>query len=447
MKVIVIGGVAAGTSAAAQIMRNDKKADVAMYVKDEDVSYSSCGMPYYLGGEVELEELNPRSPETFSEKYGIRVITGHEVTKIHPEEKKIEGIKPDGSRFEDRYDELVIATGAYSVRPDLPGAHEPHVFAIRTMEDTRQMMEFIKANDPQHAVIVGTGFIGLEVLENLCNRGMKVTILNRSGRITPHLDEDMAAVLEEKLKERGVDLRKHTEIVRITKEGADTGEEVLPADLILFATGIKPETRLAEEAGVQLGEVRGIKVDDRMRTNIAHISACGDCVQTWSALDGAPMHVPLGTSANKTGKVCGDVLTGGSLRFGGILGTSIFKLFDLTIGTTGYSEKQARDKGYEVEILWQEKRDRADYFGGEKMMIKVIADKKTARLLGVQIIGKEGVDKRLDVLVTAITNKMSGDEIYNLDLAYSPPYSTVNDAVHYIGLKLRKLGLPSGQKE
>lgn len=444
MKILIIGAVAAGTSAAAQIMRNDPSAEVVLYERDQDISYSSCGLPYYLGGKVELEQLTPRTPEKFQEKYGVTVRTGHEVKEIDPKNRTISGVRSDGSSFEDNYDELVIATGAHSILPKIPGVEDERVFTLRTVEDTREIMNFIEEKSPGHVIIVGTGFIGLELLENFCERDMQVVLLNRSDRITPHLDEDMAAHLEELIRSRGVELRKNTEIKEITREGADTGDEVLPADLIIFATGIRPDTKLANSIGVDMTEKGAVIVDDQMRTNVERVWACGDAVQLWSVLDQKPLHVPLGTSANKTGKVCGDAITGGNLRFRGILGTSIFRLFDLTIGTTGYSERQAKDMGYEVEVICQEGRHRAGYFDGEKMQLKAVADKKTARLLGVQIIGKHGVDKRIDVFVTAITNQMSGADIYNLDLAYAPPYSTVNDIIHHVGLKLRAIELSPG---
>lgn len=440
MKVIIIGGVAAGTSAAAQMMRNDSDTEAVLYVADRDISYSSCGIPYYLGDKLELTDIVPRTPASFEEKYGVRVLTGHKVTGIDPKEKKITGEQTDGTAFEDSYDALVIATGARPVLPDVPGADRDNVRMLRTIEDTRRMMDDLNHSDTKHVVIVGTGFIGLEVLENLCARDdLKVTVLNRSDKITPHLDEDMAKHLEERLQSYDIDLRKNTSIQKITDAGADTGDEIIPADLILFATGTAPNVELAEAAGVEIGETGAIVVDAQMRTNVKDIYACGDCAQLWNVLDDHPMHVPLGTSANKTGKICGDVITGGNLKFHGILGTSIFRLFDLTIGATGYTEKQARELGYEVEVICQESLHRAGYFDGEKMLIKAVVDRKSARLLGAQLIGTHGIDKRLDVLITVITNQMDGESIYNLDLAYAPPYSTVNDAVHYIGLKLMSL--------
>ena len=439
MKVIIIGAVAAGTSAAAQIMRNDKEADVVIYEKDRDISYSACGFPYHIGGKVGFSDVVPRTPASFSEKYGVQVHSGHEVTKIDPAAKKVFGQTDEGNAFEDDYDELIMATGAQSMLPDLPGSDDARVFTLRTAEDTRAIMEYMEEKQPQNAVIVGTGFIGLEVLENLLERKIHVTVLNRSDKITPHLDADMAKHLEDLLRTRGVDLRKNTEIKAITKTAAYTGEEQIPADLILFATGVRPNTKIAEEAGVALGDTGGIVVDDALRTNVAHIYACGDCAQLWSQLDKEPMYVPLGTSANKTGKIAGDVLTGGSMRFQGILGTSIFRLFDLTIGATGYTEKKAKDLGYDTEIICQKSLHRAGYFSGEPMEIKAVVDKKSRTLLGVQLIGTKGVDKRLDVLVTAIKNKMDGDALYNLDLSYAPPYNAVHDPVHYIGLKMRGL--------
>lgn len=442
MKVIIIGAVAGGATAAVQVRRNDKEARVVVYEKDVDISYSSCGLPYFIGGMVEeISDLVPRGASYFKEKHDIDIRIGHEITRIDPKEKKVVGIElSTGESFEDHYDELIIATGATAVRPNVPGSDLEHVFTLRTVQDTVHIKNYIDKRKPKSAVIVGTGFIGMEMLENLDALGIPTVILARSNRIASHLDEDMGSFLEEKLLKRKADIRKKTDVQEIfadhilTKEG-----EEIPAELVLFATGIRANTKLAEEAGVAIGDARAIAVNDVMQTNVEHIYACGDCVEVPFLLTGKPVHIPLGTTANKAGKVAGDHITGGTLRFRGILGTSIYKLFDMTIASTGLTEKKAVDNGFAVVTKRLSRYDKTDYFGGKPMEIKAVIEKSTGLLLGVQAIGVDGVDKLIDLAVVAITEKMSGDDVYHLDLSYSPPYSTPTGPLQYLGLLMRSV--------
>lgn len=439
MRIIVIGAVAAGTSAAAKARRNHDTAVIAIYERDKDISYSACGLPYYLGGKIDdIDELTPRDQEFFKKKYNIDVFTGYEVLKIYPESQEITVRKLDtNEEFKDKYDKLIIAAGASPFVPDIKGINNPNVFFIRNVQSARNIKNFIVKNRPQSAVIAGSGFIGFEMLENLCANGIDVTIVEKMNKITPNLDEDMAAFLENTLLKKNVKIFKNTGISEIYAGRVilEDGKE-LASDMVIMAAGVKPNVELAVEAGIEIGITGAIKVNAKMKTNIDNIYACGDCIETFSAITGKPVYRPLGSTANKTGRIAGDVITGGSLEYRGNLGTGIFKLFDLTVATTGLSEREAAAEGYDVVVCHNIKPDKPDYFQGKEMVIKAIADKRTQRILGVQIVGYEGVDKRIDVFATLITYGAKADELFHLDLAYAPPFSTTKDPVHYTGMIL-----------
>lgn len=439
MRIVIIGAVAAGTSAAAKARRNDDQAEIVIYERDKDISYSGCGLPYYIGGEIEdIEELTPRDTKFFKKKYNIEVKTEHEVMEIFPDQKSV--LVKDiatGKLFGDTYDKLVIATGAMPFVPSIQGVDLEHVFFLRNVQNAIAIKKFIDEKKPEHAVIAGTGFIGFEVLENLMHLNIDTTIIEVASKITPNLDLDMALFLENTLTKKGAKLIKGQSINHI--EGNQvvlSSGNKLKADMVIMATGVRPNTALATSAGIKLGKTGAIKVDQQMKTNVADIYACGDCVETFSAITNKPVYRPLGSTANKTGRIAGDALTGGKLRYQGNLSTGIFKLFDLTIATTGLSEKEAIDEGYDIEISHNIKPDKPSYFHGEEMVIKSIADRESQRLLGVQIIGTTGVDKRIDVFATLITYKAKVDELFHLDLAYAPPFSTTKDPIHYTGMIL-----------
>lgn len=439
MRILVIGAVAAGTSAAAKARRNDDAAEIVIYEKDEHISYSGCGLPYYIGGEIEdIGELTPRDPVFFKKKYNIDIMTGHEVLKISPENKQIVVRNlSSGEEIIDTYDKLIVATGATPFVPKINGIENDNVFFLRNVNSAKKIRSFIEINKPQHAVIAGTGFIGFEMLENLMADGVNVTIVEKQGKITPNLDADMAAFLESQLTKKNITILKNTSITEVTKDKVilEDGREI-ESNIVIMATGVKPNVNLAREAGVELGITGAIKVDTSMKTNIADIYACGDCIETFSVVTGKPVYRPLGSTANKTGRIAGDVATGGRLQYKGNLSTGIFKLFDMAIANTGLSEKEALEEGYEIVICHNIKPDKPSYFHGKEMVIKAIADKKTEKILGVQIVGYEGVDKRIDVFATLITYGAKVDELFHLDLAYAPPFSTTKDPVHYTGMIL-----------
>jgi NADPH-dependent 2,4-dienoyl-CoA reductase/sulfur reductase-like enzyme/rhodanese-related sulfurtransferase len=439
MRIIIIGAVAAGTSAAAKARRNNEEAEIVIYDRDNFISYSGCGMPYYIGGEIEnADELTPRVPAFFKSKYNVDVLILHEVLSINPDSKTLE-IKnlSTGEVFTDKYDKLVIATGARSVVPPIKGTDKENVFTLRNINDMNKIKDYIKTHNPKTAAIVGTGFIGLEVCENLKELGIEVTLIEMLPQVTPGLDNDIAVYVEEHLESKGVTVLTSTTATEIRDNSValSDGREI-NTDFVLLATGVKPNTELAKQAGVELGITGAIKVDERMRTNIEDIYSCGDCAEQFSVITGKPIYRPLGSTANKTGRITGDSMTGGSLTFRGILGTGIFRVFDITVAQTGLSEKEAKAEGFDVVVCHNIKPDKPKYMGGKEMIIKGIADKASGRLIGAQIVGYEGVDKRIDVFVTAITFKAKAEDLFHLDLAYAPPFSTTKDPVMYTGMIL-----------
>jgi NADPH-dependent 2,4-dienoyl-CoA reductase/sulfur reductase-like enzyme/rhodanese-related sulfurtransferase len=439
MRIIIIGAVAAGTSAAAKARRNTEDALIVIYEKDSFISYSGCGMPYYLGGKVEsVQELTPRSPAFFKSKYNVDIFTQHQVLAIRPNEKAVE-VKNllTGETFIDHYDKLVIATGARATVPPIKGREGDHVFTLRNIGDMNRIKSFIDTRRPRSAAIIGAGFIGLEVCENLKKLGMGVTILEKLPQVTPGLDGDMAVYVEEHLKKNGVFVLTGASVAEITKDSVLLSDgSAVPADMVLVSTGVRPNSELAADAGIELGVASAIRVNERMQTNVQDIYACGDCTEQFHLVTGKPVYRPLGSTANKTGRIAGDSVTGGDLAFRGNLGTGIFEVFGMAVAQTGLSQREATEQGYETVVCHNIKPDRPEYMGGKEMVIKAVADNATGRLLGVQIVGFSGVDKRIDVFVTAISLKAKAEDLFYLDLAYAPPFSTTKDPVMYTGMIL-----------
>lgn len=449
MRIVIIGAVAAGTSAAAKARRNDDFAEIVIYEKDQDISYSGCGLPYYIGDEIkDIEELSPRDAKFFDEKYDIKVKTQHEVTHVNMIHKRLT-IKNlvTGETFNDHFDKLILATGARPFVPKIDGIDQKHVFFLRNVQNAIAIKTFIQKHKPKSAIIAGTGFIGFEVLENLLPWNIKVKVVEVMNKITPNLDEDMALLLENKLIEKGIEIIKGTGITEIHEDCVTLSSgKVEDADMVILATGVRPNVDLAKAMGLRLGTTGAIWVDDTMRTSHPDVYAAGDCIETYNSITKQAVYRPLGTTANKTGRIAGDNISrvdnsgvnnsSGLMHYQGNLSTGIFKLFDLSIGSTGLSEVEARKAGYDIEIIHNIKPHRPSYFDGEEMVIKAIADRSSKQLLGVQIIGTEGVDKRLDVFATLITYHAKVDELFHLDLSYAPPFSTTKDPVHYTGMIL-----------
>jgi NADPH-dependent 2,4-dienoyl-CoA reductase/sulfur reductase-like enzyme/rhodanese-related sulfurtransferase len=446
-KIVVVGSVAAGTSAAAKARRNTESARITVYERDRDISYSGCGLPYFVGGEVEtIDELTPRSAAWFKVRYDVDVRTGHEVTAVDAAARTVTVRDlATGDTFEDTYDELILATGVRSMVPPLPGVDLPGVFTVRNPSDARAIREWVEQRQVRRAVVVGAGYIGLEMTEQLTERGIEVTVIEALEHAMPRMDADMSARVDAELRKHDVGLRLAARVAAI--EGDDAGVtavrvgsaddgETVPADLVIVSVGVRPNLELAQQAGVGVGPTGAIAVDRQGRTDVEHVWAVGDVAESFNLITGEPTWVPLGSTANKMGRIAGDAITGGTLEHRGILGTSIVRVFDLAVAQTGLTEDQARAAGYDVEVLHNIKPDRPEYLGGKSMVIKAVADRASGRLLGAQAIGASGVDKRIDILATAITYGADVADLFHLDLAYSPTYATTKDPVHYTGMAL-----------
>ncbi len=438
-RIVVIGAVAAGTSAAAKARRNDETAEIVIYEMDEHISYSGCGLPYFIGGKVpDLKTLTPRDPAFFKSKYQVDVKIRHQVLSVDPEAKtlRIRDLA-NQTEFADHYDTLILSTGASSIIPPIPGVDLPHVFTLRNPLNAQAIRQFIDEQHPKTAAIIGSGFIGLEMVENLVRAGLQVTLIEKLPQICPFVDPDMAPYLHEYLEKQQVTILPGRAAVSVSEAGLvlDDDSEIA-ADLVIMAVGVRPNVELARSMGVALGETGAIAVNEKMQTNLPDVYSCGDCTESFSVVDGRPLYRPLGSTANKMGRIAGDVATGGSLAFRGIAGTGIFKVFEMSIAASGLNEAQARDSGYDIVVNHNIKPDKPEYYGGREMVIKAIADRKSEKLLGVQIIGYEGVDKRIDVFVTAMTAGLSVSDLFHLDLAYAPPFSTTKDPVLYTGMIL-----------
>lgn len=439
MRILIIGAVAAGTSAAAKARRNDESAEIVIYEKDQFISYSGCGMPYFLGGVVDsADKLTPRDPAFFAKKYNVDIRIRHEVLEIYPETKTLD-IKnlETGEIFTNTYDRLVVATGASAVIPPIAGMDNDHVFSLRNIVDMNRIKAFLDTRAPKKAAIIGTGFVGLEVCESLTRLGIQVTLIERLPQVTPGLDPDIAVYVRSTLEKNTVTVHTGVTATAIEKNRVRLFDgRTVDADLVLVSVGVRPNTALAVKAGIALGPTGAIAVTPDMRTNVPDIYACGDCIEQFHVVTGKPVYRPLGSTANKTGRIAGDAVTGGPLTFRGILGTGIFRVFDLDVAMTGLNEKEAREEGFDPVICHNIKPARPEYMGGKEIVIKGIADRSTGRMLGAQIVGAEGVDKRIDVFVTAITCHAKAEDLFHLDLAYAPPFSTTKDPVMYTGMIL-----------
>lgn len=441
MKVVIIGGVAGGATAAARIRRLDEQAEILVFERSGFVSYANCGLPYYIGGRIEDEQdLTLQTPESFRQRFNVRIHVRHEVTAIHPDKKTVT-VKDltSGTVFTETYDKLLLSPGARPIKPDFAGVESDRIFTLRTVEDTLKIKAYLTTRRPQSAVVVGGGFIGIEVAENLRACGVNVTLVEAAGQLMAPFDRDMAAFLHAGLRKNGIGLL----LGRMVEGFADTdgGIDVrlkdagtLHADMAVLAIGVVPETGLAKAAGLELGIKGSIAVNDRMETSVPDIYAVGDAVQIRNFVTGADTLISLAGPANKQGRIAADNICGGDSRYTGGQGSSIIKVFDMTAAVTGINEKTAASLGIETDKVILSPMSHAGYYpGGRLMTMKVLFEKGSYRLLGAQIVGFDGVDKRIDVLATAIRAGMKAYELVDLDLAYAPPYSSAKDPVNMAG--------------
>ena len=444
MKVLIVGGVAGGATAAARIRRLDETAEITVYERSGYISYANCGLPYYIGDVItDPEELTLQTPESFFSRFRINMKVHHEVTAIHPDQKTI-SVKNlgTGEEFEESYDKLILSPGAKPTQPRIPGVGIEKVFTLRTVEDTFRIKEYINEHQPKSAVLAGGGFIGLELAENLKELGMDVTIVQRPKQLMNPFDADMASFIHSEMRKHGVKLALgHTVEGFEEKDGGIDillkDEMPLHADMVVLAIGVTPDTHLAKDAGLELGIKGSIVVNDRMETSAPDIFAAGDAVQVKHYVTGQEALISLAGPANKQGRIIADNICGGDSRYPGSQGSSVIKVFDMTAATTGINETNARKAGLDVDTVILSPMSHAGYYpGGKVMTMKVVFEKETYRLLGAQIVGYEGVDKRIDVLATAIHAGMKATELKDLDLAYAPPYSSAKDPVNMAGFMI-----------
>lgn len=446
-KILIVGGVAGGATAAARIRRLDETAEVIIFERSGFVSYANCGLPYYIGGVIsDKEELTLQTPEMFRERFQIDVRVHHEVTAIHPERKTVTVKNLEtGETFEESYDKLLLSPGARPVQPNLPGAGLENLFTLRTVEDTLRIRDYVVKNKPKSAVLAGGGYIGLEVAENLRELGMDVTIVQRPNQLLNPLDYEMACFVHAKMREKGIRLMLGHSVEGFEKAGDQVnvlikGEQPIKTDMVLLAIGVAPDTHLAKEAGLILGIKNSIVVNDRMETSAPDIYAVGDAVEVRHFVTGSKALISLAGPANKQGRIAADNICVGNSVYQGSQGSSVIKIFDMTVATTGINERTAKDAGIDCDKVYLSPSNHASYYpGGTMMTMKVLFEKNTYKLLGAQIVGYEGADKRIDVIATAMHAGMTALQLKDLDLAYAPPYSSAKDPVNMAGFMIENI--------
>ncbi|MEX1657271.1 FAD-dependent oxidoreductase [Streptomyces pseudovenezuelae] len=439
-RLVVIGGDAAGMSAASQArrMRGPDELEIVAFERGHFTSYSACGIPYWVGGDVAgPDELIARTPEEHRER-GIDLRMRTEVTEIDVGGQRVRARELDsGAESWTSYDKLVIATGARPIRPDMPGADAPGVHGVQTLDDGRALIETLARTRGRKAVVVGAGYIGVEMAEALINRGYEVTVVNRGSEPMSTLDPDMGRLVHEAMEGLGITMVNDTEVAKVLT-GEDgrvravvTQDAEYPADVVVLGIGVRPETTLAKAAGLPLGDHGGLLTDLAMRVRgHENIWAGGDCVEVLDLVSGQERHIALGTHANKHGQVIGTGVGGGYATFPGVVGTAVSKVCDLEIARTGLREKDARRVGLQFVSVTIESTSRAGYYpGASPMTVKMLAERRTGRLLGVQIVGREGAGKRVDIAAVALTAGMTVERMTALDLGYAPPFSPVWDPV------------------
>ena len=437
MKIVIVGGVAGGATAAARIRRLNEHAEIIIFERSGYISYANCGLPYYIGGVIEdKEDLTLQTPESFFRRFRIVAKVNHEVTDIDVQNKSVSVTDlKTGMSFTETYDKLILSPGAKPILPDFYTENE-RTFTLRTVEDTLKIRGFIEQKHPKTTVVIGGGFIGLEMAENLAQLGIKTTIVQRSNHLLPTVDCDIASFIHANFRHHGVQLLLNTN----TNKMSITGEQVslnidngsnISADMVVLAVGVTPENTLAKKIGLELGVKGAIKVNSKMQTSIPEIYAVGDAVQVKHFITDKDSVISLAGPANKQGRIVADNICGLNSEYKGSQGSSVIKLFDMTVVTTGINEQQAKANGIEYEKVILTQNSHAGYYpGATAMTVKLIFEKETYKILGAQIVGYDGVDKRIDVIATAIRAGMKADELKDLDLAYAPPYSSAKDLVN-----------------
>ncbi len=433
MNFVIIGGDAAGMSAASRAKRTMPDLKVTVLEKTMDVSYSACGMPYNIAEpDRDINDLVVRHAHVFREKQNINLLTGHCVDHIDPAGKMVGGISTDGKKFEFSYDKLLIATGASPIIPDMPGFNLPGVLGLKSLEDGRKIKQFLKDSTAKRVIIIGMGYIALEMAEALRGRNIEVDMVKPRPAFLPWMDEQMAQVVMDEVKSNGVTMYPGHKVERIERSGDDLKiicpDLTLEGDMVLVAIGITPNSDIAEKAGIALGIKKSIAVDRRLKTSDENVYAAGDCADAFHMVTGEKTWIPLALRANRAGWAVADNVCGGDVRLPGIVGTAVFKVFDLEVARTGLSAPEALKAGFDPVEVTIKTRSRAHAHPGSiTIWLKMTGDKKTGRLLGVQMVGKEGVAHRINAPAVALHGHMTVEQFSQSDMAYAPPFSPVWD--------------------
>lgn len=436
MKTIIIGGVAGGATAAARLRRLDEKAEIIILERGEYVSFANCGLPYYIGGVItDRGDLTLQTPQSFKARFNIDVRVLNEAVKVSPDTKTVtvKNLRT-GETYDESYDNLILSMGAEPIRPNIEGADGSNVFTLRNIPDTLKIKNYIDTAKPRSAVVIGGGYIGVEMAENLAEAGLKVAIVELADHLIAPLDFDMAADVHRYIKSKGVYLHLNNGVKAINGNTVILQNGEITADMIIMSVGVRPETAIAKECGIELNPRGSIVVNNKMQTNIPNIYAVGDAVEVEDFLTKKPAFIPLAGPANKQGRIAADNIAECESVYTGTQGSAVLKLFDMTIATTGLNEKSAQAAGIDYDKTYTYSASHATYYpGAAQMSIKALWDKKTLKILGAQIVGFDGVDKRMDVLATAIRFGAKITDLTTLELCYAPPFGSAKDPVNMLG--------------
>lgn len=436
MKTIIIGGVAGGASAAARLRRLDETCEIVILERGDFISFANCGLPYYIGGAItDKNDLTLQTPESFRKRFNIDVRVNNEAVRISPEEKTVtvKNLK-SGEIYTESYDNLILSPGAEPIKPNIDGIDSNIVFTLRNIPDTLKIKEYIEKSNPKSAVVIGGGYIGVEMAENLKEAGLDVSVVELADHLIAPLDFDMAADVHRYIKSKGIKLYLNNGVKAIDDNTVILQNGTIDAEMIIMSVGVRPETSLAKDCGIEVNRRGSIIVDRHMKTNIQNIYAVGDAVEAEDFITKSPAFIPLAGPANKQGRIAADNICGIKSEYTGTQGSAVLKLFDMTVATTGINEKSASSAGIDYDKTYIYSGSHASYYpGASNMSIKALWDKKTLKIIGAQIVGFDGVDKRMDVLASSIRFGAKITDLANLELCYAPPFGSAKDPVNMLG--------------
>ncbi|MGA1863118.1 FAD-dependent oxidoreductase [Deferribacter thermophilus] len=438
-KLIIIGGVAAGASAAAKARRTNEFMDITIYEKTSNVSYANCGLPFYIGGLINnRNRLLLHTPKSLGKRFNLNIFTNHEVIEINPKNKTLL-VKHGDKTFEDNFDKLIIATGANAIIPKIKGIERTPFFQMRTVEDVDNIKNYIERNNPKTAIIIGGGYIGVEIAEAMYHTGIKTTIIEAKNHILPNYSPEIALSIEDKIKASGIDILTNRLVTEVKFDNGKyivilNDNTVLYADILFLATGVKPNVELAVKAGITLGETGAIKVNEYMQTNYDFIYAAGDAVEKFHIVSKKHLFLPLAGPANREGRIAGCNAAGGMLQNPGVIGTSVVGFLDKVVAKTGLSYEDALAAGFDADFVYTEDPDHAEYYPGyEQIFMKLIYDKKSKKILGVEASGNYNTARKVDAIASAIYGDLTIYDLENIDYCYAPPYGSAKDNINKAG--------------